>query len=334
MARYIERADSLARMLHVDLGLLLELRSADADQLRRNWTHVVDRLGLISEFAQKSDDVSCDGVLSYLVFDPDNFHSLVACIRFARENARSVREQISADLWEQINRQYLWSTSSQAQSMFEKNPYDFFEKVKEDCLLVRGCSNDSMMQGEAWDFIQIGRMLERADKTSRLLDDRFHPLPKRYETLQWAAVMRGCSAIHAYQKTYRTGIKPRLVVDLLLLNDQFPRSIEFCVRKVDFALRRISGAGIGRYLTPAEKVSGHMLAELEFHDIDEHLADGLHACMDRVQTALNEIGLAVDATYVHACEQKQPVSIEKASASPLPQTEVSTANTQAQKAFS
>jgi uncharacterized alpha-E superfamily protein len=161
-----------------------------------------------------------------------------------------------------------------------------------------------MPHTEGWDFIQLGILLERADKTSRFLDEEFHLVkgsteqPSEY-TLQWTSVLRSCSAQQAYQQIYVARVEREKVADLLLLSESFPRSVEFCVHELDVVLRRISGVAPARFSNRAEKLSGRLVAELVYSSIDDIIAVGLHRAMDDLQTKINAIGAAIYDAYIH-----------------------------------
>jgi uncharacterized alpha-E superfamily protein len=206
-------------------------------------------------------------------------------------------------MWEQINRAYLWVTSRGARLAYDRNQYGFFTSVKEASHLFQGITDASMTHGEGWEFIQIGKFLERADKTSRVLDDKFHllhmPGVGSNDIRQWAAVLRSCSARQAYQKIYVSDVQPLKVAELLLLNEEFPRSVQYCISRVDQALRRISGASAERYTNNAERLSGRLFSELCFSRIDEMVEPGLHKMVDVLQLRFNQIGDAIYHIYIN-----------------------------------
>ncbi len=154
--------------------------------------------------------------------------------------------------------------------------------------------------------MQAGKFLERADKTSRILDVRFQTLPERgapkavdqATALEWSAILRSCSAWDAYKSIHGAEVHPRLVAEFLLLNEDFPRSARFCVEELNEALRRLSGVAVGRFSNDAEKLAGRLAAELQFSTIDEAFAGGLHEYLDTLQSKLNAIGEALFNAYI------------------------------------
>jgi uncharacterized alpha-E superfamily protein len=304
MGRHVERAENIARMVDVNLQLLLDVPTPRAGELEKNWLPVVAALGDEEAFAASQRAPECDSVTEFLVFDRRNPNSIVSCLCAARENARTVREQISTDMWELLNRSFHWITGKSARQTFERSAYDFFERVKETSHLFQGITNSTLPHGEGWEFIQVGIHLERADKTSRFLDDDFHLLRRGKPTasdllLQWTAVLRSCSAREAYQRIYVAEVEPKKVAQLLLLDETFPRSVLACVNQLNHSLRAISGVAPGRFCNVAEKICGRLAAELAFSTIDDLYSQGLHKAMDDLQAKLNQIGIAIFATYIN-----------------------------------
>lgn len=323
LSRYVERAENIARIIDVNAQLMLDLSTAKAETLSRQWLPVAACLGDESAFRARSRQTDAATVTEFLVFDRSHPNSISGSLAAARENARTVREQITTEMWEQLNRTYLWLMSKGARQAYERNSYEFFQRVKKSLQLFQGITDSLMMHGEGWDFIQMGRHLERADKTSRLLDDAFFLLPtdrnRPADMLpQWLSILRSCNARQAYQRLYAAVVEPVKVAHLLLLNEQFPRSVVFCVGHLDQALRRVSGVGPGRYSNLAERLSGRLLAELSYSAIEEVWNRGLHAAVDDLQTRLNDIGRAIISTYI---EPTAPVAaaLPSPSVSVIPQ---------------
>jgi uncharacterized alpha-E superfamily protein len=214
---------------------------------------------------------------------------------------------VTAELWEEINRIYLFLNSPRARKEWRESPYDFFQTIKSTSLLLQGLTDSTVVRNEGWFFIQVGRYLERADKTSRILDVRHASLPARgappvapnqADALGWAAVLRSCSAWDAYKALHGAEVQPALVAEFLLLSDDFPRSVRFAVRHLNIALRRISGVAEGRFSNQAEKLAGRLLAELQFSTADDIFEVGLHSYIDITQTKLNSIGEALFQAYI------------------------------------
>ena len=306
MARYIERAENIARIVDVNLQLLLDMRSLDEKQLTAYWKPIVLATGDEDAFFKAHPHATGQAVTEFLVFQPENPNSIFQCICSARENARMVRDQIAAELWEELNRIYLFIRSPQAHRVWERSPSEFFQEIKSASLHLIGIINATMVHDEGWWFVQVGQFVERADKTTRILDVRYQSLPERglppivnqTDTLEWSAVLRSCSAWDAYKSIYGADVHPRLVAEFLLLSDNFPRSVRFCVSELNRALRRISGVGEGHFCNDSEKLTGRLLAELQFSTVDEIFEIGLHKYLDDVQYKLNDIGIAMFNAYI------------------------------------
>jgi len=306
MARYIERAENIARLVDVNLQLLLDLRELDDKKLAAYWLPIVQATGDEDAFFKLHPRAIGQTVTEFLVFQNENPNSIVQSICAARENARMVRDQITQELWEELNRLYLFIRSPQARKVWDRSPSEFFQEVKAGSLHLIGIINATMVHDEGWWFVQTGQFLERADKTTRILDVRHKNLPERgapkivsqTDILEWSAVLRSCSAWDAYKTFYGTDVHPRLIAEFLLLSDSFPRSLRFCVGELNYAVRQISGAAEGYFRNDTDKLTGRLLAELQFSTIDEIFDCGLHQYLDDAQTKLNNIGAALFNAYI------------------------------------
>lgn len=306
MARYIERSENIARIVDVNLQLLLDMRNLDEKRLNAYWLPIVQATGDEEAFFKLHSRATGQAVTEFLVFQMENPNSLVQSICQARENARMVRDQITLELWEELNRLYLFVRSPQAREVWQRSAGDFFHEVKASTLHIIGIINATLLHNEGWWFVQTGLFLERADKTTRILDVRYQSLPERGlppsispdQALEWSAVLRSCSAWDAYKSMNSADVNPRRVAEFLLLSDNFPRSVRFCVSELNRSLRRISGVGDGRFTNDAEKLTGRFLAELQFSSIEEIFEVGLHRYLDEAQTKLNNIGGALFRAYI------------------------------------
>jgi len=306
MARYIERADNTARIIDVNLQLLLDSRRLDPAQQAAYWMPIIESTGDQETFASLYPAASGEAAPEFLLFDQRNGNSLASSVNQARENARMVRDQIPAEMWEELNRLYLFIRSPEARGLWESTPFDFLQQIRTSALTFVGISYASTPHNEGWNFIQTGKFIERGDKTTRMLDIRHASLPRRgmpatvsqADALGWSAVLRSCSAWDAYKSLHGSEVHPRLVAEYLLLNDEFPRSLKFCVERLDTSLRNISGVAPRRISNDAERLSGRLLAELQYATMDEIFDIGLHEYVDQVQAKLNQIGDALFRAYI------------------------------------
>jgi uncharacterized alpha-E superfamily protein len=306
MARYIERSENIARIVDVNLQLLLDLRDLNEQRLAEHWLPIVQTTGDEAQFFALHEKATAQAVTEFLVFQPENPNSIVSSVCQARENARMVRDQITLELWEEINRLYWFVRTPQARQVWTESPSEFFQQVKASSLHIIGLTDATLIHNEGWWFAQAGKFIERADKTSRILDLRYADLPEKgapksisqEAALEWSAILRSCSAWDAYKSIHGAEVNPRLVAEFLLLSEDFPRSLRFCGSELNQALRRISGVAEGKFCNDAERLCGRLVAELQFSTVDEIFDTGLHACLDALQAKLNEIGAALFNAYI------------------------------------
>lgn len=306
MARYIERAENIARLVDVNLLLLLDYSNLDDERLARHWMPIIQSTGEETAFAKLHQKATGKAVTEFLVFQTENPNSIVSSIFQARENARTVRDQITIEMWEELNRLYLFVRSPRARKIWDESPSEFFQEVKSSSLQMIGLTYATLIRNEGWWFFQAGKFIERADKTSRILDVRYETLPAKgapqaitqAAALEWSAILRSCSAWDAYKSLYGAEVHPRIVAEFLLLNEDFPRSVRYCVEELNRALRRISGVSSGRFCNDAERLAGRLVAELQFCTIVEIFEQGLHQYLDQLQARLNAIGAELFKAYI------------------------------------
>ncbi|MBA3963998.1 MAG: alpha-E domain-containing protein [Chthoniobacterales bacterium] len=302
MSRYIERAENDARILDVNLQLLLDL-GGEADAMQ-HWAPVIASLEETNTFDSLYETADEASVTEFLTLQKENPNSILSCLTRARENARTTREQISSEMWEEINRLYLFVQSDAARKLLLASPHEFFKQVITGSHLFQGVSGATMTHGEGWDFIRIGTLLERADCTSRILDVKYHILLPSGEdvggnvdTVQWMGVLKSCSGLEAYCKLYVSQVAPWKVAQFLITHQEFPRSIRYCVDSLDYALHRISGVDESRYANEAERLSGRLRSDLDYVTIGEIFDFGLHEYLTEIQERLVEVSNAMHGTY-------------------------------------
>jgi uncharacterized alpha-E superfamily protein len=306
MSRYIERADNTARIVDVNLQLILDFRNLDNRSLVDHWMPILESTGDEEKFLERYPKATGQSVTEFLVFDSENPNSILSSVCQARENARMVRDQITVELWEELNRLYLWIRSNEAHTMWRRSPAEFFGLIKNASLLLVGTIYATIVHNEGWYFMQGGKFLERADKITRILDVRHAIFPgkegpraiSQRDTLELSAVLRSCSGWDAYKAAYGAEVRPEWVAEMLLFSDDFPRGVRFCVEKLDDALRHISGVAPRRFSNDAEKLSGRLLAELQYGSTEEVLAFGIHEYLDQLQVKFNAIGEAMFNAYI------------------------------------
>lgn len=299
MCRYIERAENVARFISVNTNLLLDMPSEEG----KHWEPLIMVTGDQELFEKKYGDYTGEAVVRYLTFEKEYSNSIISCLAAARENARSVREIISAKMWEHINNFYLELMNPRALPFALNEPDRFFEMIQMRCALFTGLIESTMSHGEAYNFGLMGMMTERADKTSRILDVKyFMLLPNAsminttIDSVQWMAVLKSASAFQMFRRQHHR-ITPRLVADFLIFDDDFPRSIRHCLQRADDCLHRITGTSPGTGTCQPEKLLGRLKANMEYDDIDDVLEHGMHEYLDDFQTKLNAVDNAIGTTF-------------------------------------
>jgi uncharacterized alpha-E superfamily protein len=298
MSRYVERAENVARFIDVNLQLMLDAPAGAGQQ----WEPLVATTGDFEDFTKRYGVPTQQNVLLFLTFDPENPNSIFSCLRAARENARTIREIISSEMWLQLNKFYLMMNDAAARQG-PAVPHHFFNEVKLASQLFSGITEATMTHGEAWHFARLGQMLERADKTSRILDVKYFILLRSvsdigtpFDDIQWAAVLRSASAFEMYRKRHGR-ILPRCVVEFLLLDREFPRAIHFCLLSARDSLHAISGTPLGTFRYPPEKFLGQFCSDLSYASVDEIIASGLHEYLDELQTKMNQVSTGIYETF-------------------------------------
>ena len=310
LGRYVERAENIARF--IDVSLLIRLDDIDVDG-DRIWLPLVETTGDSDWFKRKYEIATMEAVLKFLVFDPEYPNSIFSCLRAARENGRAIREIISSEMWEQLNTFYLMVREAAQQSEAgAPTPTSFFSAVKQQRHLFSGISANTMSHNEAWHFMRMGIMMERADKTSRLLDVKYFLLLPSVNDVggivdesQWAAVLRSASAFEMYRKKHGR-ISPEAVAEFLVLDPEFPRSIRRCVSEADRCLHVISGSPPGQVQNEAERIFGRMKAQFDYTSAKAILNQGLHEFLDDFQKRMNEAGAALHQSYFATAADEAP----------------------------
>jgi uncharacterized alpha-E superfamily protein len=300
MCRYAERAENVARFLDVSLQVMLDLPDPHGEP----WAGVIAATGDDAGFYRRYGTATRDNVVRFLTVDHESPNSIVSCLRYARDNARTIREAISSETWEQINKWYLLVNDAAAGgASVADNPYDFLAAMKEASHLFVGVTYLTMTHGEGWHFGRIGRLLERADHTSRIVDAKqglFLLRPPEVgaslDELHLSALLRSVSALEMYRKRY-SRIDHALVMTFLVLDKLFPRSIRHCLDKAKESLCAIMDTPSGSTGTRPERLLGRLVAEYEYAVIEEILDQGIHEHLDGLQSKLNDVGAAIHEQF-------------------------------------
>ncbi len=301
MNRYLERAENAARLIETQLHMVLDLPSLREDP--EAWKPLVDITGDDDYFAEKFGSPSRENVIFFHTFDGAYPHSIKSCLTAARENARSVREVIPSEIWEMINKLYLEIAGMGTSIKAFKNPHKFYSDIKMASHLIMGIAYTTMSRGEGWHFAQLGRFLERADKTSRILDVKYFVILPRLDyvgssmdSVQWSALLRSTSSFEMYRKKFNL-ISPENIVDFLVFDREFPRSILYCVNHAEQALSRILGTPMGTFNNDLERQFGRLSGKLNYSNVTEVMSLGLHEFLDGIQSDLNTLGEAIHQNF-------------------------------------
>ena len=293
MARYIERAENVARYVDVNLQASLD-NGGQAVQ----WLPLLAAAGDQDLFLERrgSEPARGEDILRFLAFDPEYPNSIVSCVTKARENARQVRGSLSLEAWEHLNKFYHLLIGPDARRRAAESPHAFFSEIRSASYLFEGIVEATMTRGEEWNFLKLGRSLERADQTSRILDVKYFillPDPADVgsvvDDLLWAALLHSVSGYEMFRRRHGR-ILPEKVAEFLLLDRDFPRAVLHCLLRAEEALLAITGTAMGTFRFEAEKHLSLQRASLAYAKVEEILAGGLHEYLDRLQTGLNKIG--------------------------------------------
>jgi uncharacterized alpha-E superfamily protein len=307
MSRYLERAEHTTRLLDVNLNLMLDESSTSSDH---RWMRLLQALS-------KPKRVKWVGtpydMARTLTFDTTIKASVVHCIISARENARHVREQISTEQWHRLNSLFLHVTRPEFKRALSpdgidassEGPTAFLQDVMEAVHQFQGVTDSTMSHGEGWQFIQVGRFLERAAATTLLLEAYHEDLwahPDRVvegnEYLEWMGLLRSATAFEAYCKVYTADLTPERILEFLLLDAEFPHSLRFSIDSLQHALQAIQSESGKSRAEELQRIAGRLSATLQFASIDEILNGGVIAYLREIQGQCQAIHETIYHLYV------------------------------------
>lgn len=311
MSRYLERADNVARFIDVNIQLTLDM---GRDREEAQWEPLIKASGDALDFEKRYSAYDEKSVVKFLTFDRKNPNSILASVQNARENARTVREIISSEMWETLNTLYHLVEKRRSKRKNE-DLQAFFKEIHEANHLFLGLIENTMSHGEGWHFARIGRLLERADKTARMIDVKyFFLLPKGvfvdspYDTVEWGAVLKSASAFEMYRKQFHRA-NYRDVTQFLILDQDFPRAIRFCVNAAAdslYYIRRILDVDV-----PVTKEMAQLADSLDTTTIDTILNGGLHEFIDAFQFNLNVVDEALYRSFFVLEKEPQDKGLSK-----------------------
>lgn len=311
MARQMERTENLARILDVNESF------ARDNHGEQDWLPIVQLHADDEAFFARHGEASADATVRFYIIDRQNPNSILQCVWAARENARSLRHLISVEVWSQLNVFYRFVADLRPRDLRLADLSHLCQEIKEGCQLHAGIVQGTLYSDQGAIFYQLGKMIDRADQTTRLLDIKYHRLLPRVSDVgsgidvsQWNALLRSVAGYHGYRRVRPSGVTPETVAEFILLNPLFPRSVAYCVseirRQLDILSRDPELVGI--------QVRTDGLSELEAlmtQPIQHVLASGLHEHLDRVQINLRRLTDAVAHGYFGANIQPQSQSQEQ-----------------------
>jgi uncharacterized alpha-E superfamily protein len=297
MSRYLERAEHTARLIDVDFQLRLD-QSPEAGAGR--WRRLLEAL---QAPAPEDGRIDAATLTQILTLDKTNESSIISCVAAARENLRQVREQCSTEMWEQLNRLYLQVNSTTSSEAWLLHSYIFFRAVQEGAHLFQGVTDSTMSHGEGWQYIQLGRYVERTDALARLIGAYLSRLPyspdqavESEEYLEWVGLLKSCAAFEAYCKKHTAELRPLRVAEFLLLNPEFPHSVRFSVDMIHAALSAIAELTERKEEQPV-RLAGRLRATLRFSQIDEIMTSGANAYVESVRQQCGQAHTAIHQIY-------------------------------------
>jgi len=299
MARYLERAENTARILEVNQTLLLDLQVPIEEQ----WKPLL----IISGLHEYDDEPTSENVQDFMTWDTENPFSIVTSLWWARENARIIREVVSAEVWERMNYYHLWLQKAESRELFHGNRGEFYAQIRRINQLLSGIANATMSHDEPWQFVRLGRSLERLNQTARILDVKYHTLLPRVDDVgspvdnaHWMAILMSCSAYEPFHKTgWAMTETANAVVEFLMFDDHFPRSIHHCASSCSRSLKAIASYSPTdpHRITEADTVAAELLNWLDSRSGKQVIADGLHESLTHIVDSTHDLGSAVTQTY-------------------------------------
>ena len=304
MSRYLERVEHTARVVGVNLSMALEQSPEAAN---RRWLRVLG--GLRARPPHSSDFHDPSEVSYWLIFNQTNPNSLASCAQAARDNARQVREGISLEMWEHINRLYLRVREGRETGAWNENQRDYLTSIIEACHMIQGVTDSTLSHGEGWHFVQVGRYIERTSGTANLLDIQFSELynthmqgkARRDETdtyLDWVALLSSCIAFDAYRKVHTAQLLPERIAEFLVFNSEFPHSVSFSAQELENSLKAIGKVTRSQRTSRVNNVAHRLRSTLRFSQPDDLLLDGLSSHLRYVLDGCSQIHQSIHQAYI------------------------------------
>jgi uncharacterized alpha-E superfamily protein len=299
MARYLERAEHSARLLAVKLESMIDETAEGAED---SWTRVTHALSPQPIEADARDSLA---VASALAFDRTNPSSLAAALRLARGNARQVREELSTEVWENLNRLYLNLQTANTNLASVHQPGELFRNAMDELYALGGLTYTTLRHGEGWYFLELGRYIERAQLISRLLDIHFGIVAPGYAApppdpkySDWLVLLKFCNAFEPYCRQYTAAIRPEHIAELLLFDAGFPHSVRFSIDRVGDALGRVAPGAPPARRAGCERLAGRLKAAVDFGRIEDLAGGTIDTFLVDISRQCEQIHDAVYAAYI------------------------------------
>ena len=297
LARFVERAENLARILEVHETYARDKSGA------RDWYSIVQLNADEEAFSEKHTTASARNVIRFYLTNRENPTSIVNAVQAARENARTLRPLVSTEMWVQLNVFYNRLIAIDERELAPGSLSPLLSEIKEACQTFTGITEGTFYRDQAWYFYRLGRYIERADQTTRLLDSKYYVLThdanvaSMVNTGQWLALLRAASGYHAFRLLHQSDLTPWRVAAFLLFNDSFPRSVFLCVREVDAAVTGLKSRYNLRGGNDVAEGLDQLRSILGTRSIEEVLSDGLHEFIDFIQRYLIAITERLGAAF-------------------------------------
>jgi uncharacterized alpha-E superfamily protein len=298
MARYVERAENMARLLEV--GQRLSLLTHDRGD--SEWRSTLRSAGCEASYAARHGACDTERVIDFLLLDRDNPSSVYSCLDAARRNARAQRTAITREMWESLNGAWIELPARARPAMTANELPPLFDWVRERSALFRGALLNTILRNDSFYFTQLGTFVERADNTARILDVKYYVLLPQNELVgggvdsaQWAAILRSVSAHRSFRWVYRDAFKPWHIAEFLMLSSEMPRSLRSCYLEICAALAGLDGCY--DTTTPCLGMANRTLATLEADDMSAIFQSGLHEFLGDFIAANNRLASEIAATY-------------------------------------
>jgi len=317
--RYVERAENISRFVEVSEAMALDCPAGSAEP----WLPLIEANGDRELFDKLHPAGSPADVVTFLVRNEENPNSIIQCIAIARENARQIREVITTEMWEQLNDIYL--TLLENETFWQQPGQEQLRDIRRACQLFYGITDATLSRDMSWQFSRLGRLLERADKTSRILDVKYFlllPSPDEVggvlDELQWISLLRSAGAYQMFRQSRQQAIEPKAVAAFLLLNPIFPRSVRYCLERIHETLKIVKGESVPGAPDELECLSGLTLARWSYTSIDALIAGGLHEAIDELQSDFNRLHELIEQRYFIAANTSANIAANNVTTSAEP----------------